>query len=29
VTEREFLDRVFSHVDVKGTRLVAPGAATR
>jgi mutual gliding-motility protein MglA len=30
VSEREFLDRIFSHVDVRGTRLVAsPGAPSR
>jgi signal recognition particle receptor subunit beta len=29
VTEREFLDRVFAHVDVRGTRLQPPGAAPR
>jgi signal recognition particle receptor subunit beta len=29
VSEREFLDRVFSHVDLKGTRLTAPGAPAR
>jgi signal recognition particle receptor subunit beta len=29
VSEREFLDRIFSHVDVKGTRLSSPGGAAR
>jgi signal recognition particle receptor subunit beta len=29
VPEREFLERVFSHVDVKGTRLAPTGAAPR
>jgi signal recognition particle receptor subunit beta len=30
VSEREFLDRIFSHVDLRGTRLAAsPGAAPR
>jgi signal recognition particle receptor subunit beta len=27
IPEREFLDQIFSHVDLKGTRVVAPGAA--
>ncbi len=27
IPEREFLDRIFSHVDLRGTRIPAPGAA--
>ena len=26
ITEREFLDKIFSHVDLRGTRVPAPGA---
>jgi signal recognition particle receptor subunit beta len=29
IPEREFLDQIFSHVDLKGTRVAAPGAPAR
>jgi hypothetical protein len=29
IPEREFLDQIFSHVDLKGTRMQAPGAPAR